>query len=506
MPRPEIGDNGAAEMKDWFLSHEPQLRRCAFLAILYSLPGFLTLTSASIIDHDIWSHLRTGQWIIEHRWVPYTDPFSSYGTGKPWVAYSWLFEVLIYEVFRRFGLIGLLAYVYTAVLAIAAILYSLVRKYRLRMAYSVPLIASGLFAMLPLYTPRPWLLTVLLFAIEFYILIRVRYDRTFSLLWCLPAVFALWANVHIQFVYGLFVLGLFTFESPLNRLLGWTGSNDDQGKSLPLHTMLILTSASVAATFVNPYHFRIYLVVLDYLRQPGLYNVIREYAAMDFRNAPNWIVLFLVLGAAFELGRRRHIQPLWVLLLLAGVVLSFRSGRDVWFVVIVAIGALSSSRSSTQVSASHTFSKTETLVIVIAVALFFLLSIRVGHISESNLQIAVAKTYPVEAANVVEERGYPGPLYNQYNWGGYLIWRLPRLPVSIDGRTNVHDVARVTHSLTVWNGQPDWASDPELSAARLVIAQKNLALTQLLRLDSRFEIAYEDPVAVVFIARTVNKN
>jgi hypothetical protein len=501
MPRPEVGNNGAAEMKVWFLSHEPQLRRCAFLAILYSLPGFLTLTSASIIDHDIWSHLRTGQWILEHRWVPYTDQFSSYGMGKPWVAYSWLFEVLIHEVFRRFGLIGLLAYVYTTVLAIAAILYSLVRKYGLRIAYSVPLIASGLFAMLPLYTPRPWLLTVLLFAIEFYILIRVRYDRTFPLLWCLPAVFALWANVHIQFVYGLFVLGLFTFESPLNRLLGWTGSSDDEGKSLPLRTMLILSSASVVATFVNPYHFRIYLVVLDYLRQPGLYSVITEYAAMDFRTLPNWVDLVLVLGATFVLGRRRRLEPLWVLLLLTGIVISFRSGRDVWIVVIIAIGCISSSRSYTQVSTSNTLSKKEALVIVAAVALLLLTSIRVGKISESNLQNAVARIYPVEAARVVEDRGYSGPLYNEYDWGGYLIWRLPRLPVSIDGRTNVHDVARVVHSLAVWNGQPDWASDPELSDARLVIAQKNFALTQLLRLDPRFSPVYEDHVTTVFVRK-----
>ena len=106
------------------------------------------------------------------------------------------------------------------------------------------------------------------------------------------------------------------------------------------------------------------------------------------------------------------------------------------------------------------------------------------------------------AARVVEERGYAGPLYNHYDWGSYLIWRLPRLAVSIDGRTNVHDVARVTHSLAVWNGKHDWASDPELSAAHLVIAQKDLPLTQLLRLDSRFELVYEDQVAVVFITKT----
>jgi hypothetical protein len=54
----------------------------------------------------------------------------------------------------------------------------------------------------------------------------------------------------------------------------------------------------------------------------------------------------------------------------------------------------------------------------------------------------------------------------------------------------------------VWNGQPEWASDTELNAAGVVIAQRNFALTQLLRLDPRFQVVYEDQVAVVFIAKT----
>jgi len=129
------------------------------------------------------------------------------------------------------------------------------------------------------------------------------------------------------------------------------------------------------------------------------------------------------------------------------------------------------------------------------------LTIRTNHLSDSELQLLTAKDYPVEAASFVEKRGFPGPLYNHFDWGGYLIWRLPDLPVSIDGRSHIHDAERIRHSIKVWTGQPDWASDTELGAARLVIAQKNLPLTQLLRMDLRFKIVYEDDVAVVFTAR-----
>ena len=42
----------------------------------------------------------------------------------------------------------------------------------------------------------------------------------------------------------------------------------------------------------------------------------------------------------------------------------------------------------------------------------------------------------------------------------------------------------------------------ELGAARLVVANLNNPLTSLLRLNSRFELVYEDKVAVIFVARS----
>jgi hypothetical protein len=257
----------------------------------------------------------------------------------------------------------------------------------------------------------------------------------------------------------------------------------------------------MVAALVNPYHFRIYGVVLDYLRQPALYSLVKEFAAMDFQIAPNWFVLFLTLSAAFALGRQPLLRPFWILLFVAAVLVSFRSGRDVWFVVIIAVAVISASRPETSVGKAYMPSLSQVLVIIAVLAILLLLIGKARRISEANLQIVVARTYPDMAASFVEERGYQGPLYNRFDWGSYLIWRLPNLPVSIDGRTNVHDVNRTKRSIRVWNGMPGWASDPELSASRMVIAEKYVPLTQLLRLDSRFELVYEDEIAVVFIAR-----
>ena len=96
------------------------------LTLLYLLPAVAAIRP--VLDPDIWWHLRTGQWIVEHGAVLTTDPFSSYGMGKPWIAYSWLFEILIYSLYQAFGLLGLMLYAVVFSVMIAAALRALVGR------------------------------------------------------------------------------------------------------------------------------------------------------------------------------------------------------------------------------------------------------------------------------------------------------------------------------------------------------------------------------------------
>jgi hypothetical protein len=66
------------------VNSEKTLRRLIIVALLYCIPASQAMVP--LVDPDIWWHLRTGQWIIEHAQVPGTDPFSAYGTGNHWVA------------------------------------------------------------------------------------------------------------------------------------------------------------------------------------------------------------------------------------------------------------------------------------------------------------------------------------------------------------------------------------------------------------------------------------
>ena len=100
-----------------------------------------------VVDPDIWWHLRTGQWIVDHAQVPATDPFSAYGVGKPWVAYSWLFEILVYALFTKLGLMGILLFTVSMSLLIVAVLHGALRRAKLPFIVEVLFVAVAVGAM-----------------------------------------------------------------------------------------------------------------------------------------------------------------------------------------------------------------------------------------------------------------------------------------------------------------------------------------------------------------------
>src|SRR5262245_23039214 len=210
---------------------EETVRRLVLLTVLYLVPGVQSIIP--VTDPDIWWHLRTGQWIIEHGTVPVTDPFSSYSMGQPWVAYSWLFELLVYGLYRAFGLTGIVLYTVVLSLLIAFALHTFVRKRVQRFTTEVALTALGLCCIVPSLSPRPWLFTILFFIIELDMLFTARQTRDTRRLLFLPLLFMFWVNIHLQFVYGLFVLGLAAAEPVIEQVLNRFGIGNSPRVTYP---------------------------------------------------------------------------------------------------------------------------------------------------------------------------------------------------------------------------------------------------------------------------------
>jgi hypothetical protein len=476
---------------------EMTLRRLVILVLLYCIPASQAMVP--VVDPDIWWHLRTGQWIVDHGQVPATDPFSAYGDGKPWVAYSWLFEILVYALFTKLGLMGILVFTVSMSLLIALVLHGALRRAGLPFISEACCVAVALCAMSHLISPRSWLFSILFFTVELSILFHVRRTEKIASLLVLPPLFVLWANLHMQFIYGLAVLGLFLVEILLSQLPSLS-LYPRHRPNISVGRISLLLLACLVATLITPYYFRLYIPIFEVIGQTGAFQLILELLPLSFRSIADWLVIGLTVVAAFVLGWQRAWLPFPTLLLLMGIFLAFRARRDVWVLVLAALFIISEFGRFVRSEPSFAFTKLRAICVIVALTLvIYLIGLR-RQISEQQLESVVEQRFPVAAVKFINEKNYSGPLYNHFNWGGYLIWALPRLPVSMDGRMNLHGDQRIERSANTWSGLRGWESDPELMKARLFIGGAKHALTNLMRTDSRFKLVYEDAIAVVFVS------
>ena len=180
-----------------------------FVAVLL-IPAVLGSKVTIFNDGDVSWHIAAGQWIIAHRAIPHTDPFSFTWAGKPWVPIEWLAEVLFASAYRLAGYSGVAAVVTAALMALNAIVFFNARR------WTSPLLPIVLmdFVLVPTMLARPHLLAWPLIAGWTWLMLRARQqNRAPPLIAAL--LMSVWANLHGSFVMGLFIAAAFGLEAAI---------------------------------------------------------------------------------------------------------------------------------------------------------------------------------------------------------------------------------------------------------------------------------------------------
>lgn len=479
----------------------PKLLALFFLVLLTELPVLVNHFARTMIDPDIWWHLRVGDWILHFRQVPHVGLFSQYAAGNAWVAYSWGFEVLMASLFRVWGLASL-------PLALAAIralitfaLFLVLLRISNRFWISWLLTAAAMYPITSILVIRPVLFSVLFFIVELGLIFEARRTGSPKPLYYLPLLFLLWANIHIQFVYGLGLIGLFVLCELVRRAIKSDKAACFSSRPVAADTLRLLTIlfGSIFATLIGPYWGDIYLVILRYSQSTTHYSFITELVAPSFRQNHDFVMLFLLMAACFALGRRRA-DVFTVFLLLVAAVCTFRSNRDIWFVTTVSCAILAEALAQAveaRVPAKASWRWQYAATFAVAVLAAFGYAAHAG-LTNDNLVTPVQELYPVRAANFIRANHLPGPMYNTFNWGGFLIFDLPEYPVSIDGRNDFYGTTVFLRMQNTLRGI-DWKSDPDLSRANFVLLERSYALANILKADPDYKLVYEDDHADVFV-------
>jgi len=477
---------------------ENQPARLVALLFVFTFPALLFLRNFYMTDPDFGWHLRAGEWILSHHAVPFTDPFSAYGAGKPWYDYSWLFDIFFALIYRACGLSGFALLEVAFRVTIPVFVFRMARKLELESWPATVCTALAAYSISSLYAPRPGMFTILFLAIELELLLTAVLRGKFARLYWLIPLFAVWASVHIQFIHGLIVLTLFAGEPILNAVVRYKA----EPAALPAKSWWIV-AASFLATLATPYGWHIYSTVFVYSRQTHIYETIAEMLPMNFRQPFHFALLLLAFAAVGALGWSRNLRPVYLAMFAFAAVLGFRSIKDTWILAMVSVAlfAVALRKNETDAKRAPSLTARNNLALALCVVAVLAVGWRVYDVTNSWIEMGLAGSYPEAAVRYVEMHHLQGPLYNDFTSGGFLIWRLPSIPVSIDGRTNVHGDERVRDYTNALKGMPGWEKNEDLAKSNLIIWTTKSPLPALLRCDPRFRQVYEDPQSVVFVRK-----
>ena len=186
------------------------------ILIILSLGIFLFLLfyHKAIETEDVWLHLNTGRWIVNHLQVPHEDKFPFASERTPYVCHEWLASSLIYLAYKAEGFAGLKLYRSLFFLFSIAIffLYSFRRLPFSLLALLILLMSYGLFQRCLL---RPEIFNLLF--VQVFLIVLFSYEKSPSRwkLFILPLISVLWLNLHMMgaFIYGGMTIFIFLLSA-----------------------------------------------------------------------------------------------------------------------------------------------------------------------------------------------------------------------------------------------------------------------------------------------------
>jgi hypothetical protein len=453
-----------------------------FLLLLIPIVGGFR---GKLSDPDLWWHLAAGEWIVEHGEVPWADPFSHTAAGRPWIAYSWLPEVLFYACVRSFGYASL---IYLKSLAAAALLgwvYLASRAAGARWPASVLAASLAALGTAGVWAERPQLVSLLLLSVLLREILSLGVRR--RLPWSAPLLMALWANVHVFFAVGWALLLLAAVCEAL------------EGRpSRPLWSAAFL---SLPAALATPYGWHLLAHLPTLARQPVVARAVAEFRSPDFSGVLGLLLGACLIGSIAVLVASRRRPTLFEAATFFGTM-----AGGLYMVRNMAIFAVVAAPTVAVRLDDWLPEPTEGRPSGLRRAVRA--GLAAGGIALAGALAPVARDwrdnvasdlFPVAAADFVAERYPTARLFNDFDWGGFLIFRLyPAVRVSIDGRTQVYGDDLLAAYTRTHYLLPGWEASLRAASPDLVLWPAGGALAQVLRGSARWRVVYEDHVAVVF--------
>jgi len=485
---------------------------------------FLLLLSIFLVslipinDYDFWWHLKTGDYILENKRLPDTDPFSYTAVSidrddplrQPFILKQyWLAQVIFALIVKGFGLKG---FIIMRAIVFALIGFIVLSFHRLDGPLSpiISYISPATLLLLTLITTecltdRPQMFSflfaiVLIFLLERYMLHHERFP-----LYTLPFLMFFWSQMHGGFSVGVLYLVVYLFTMSI------------EGRVKRRRDLLIAILISILVTYLNPSHWQVFReLALEYIYGGSvLHGDVLEHRSpfkvfsLTIKN-PGWISYWVLTVFSLIALVRLFIRRSWSrLLILAGTMIaSLVAMRYIYFFAPVA-AAILPSIFNYQSKFSIANLKFKMNIIILSLILVFTLIFTYNKVNFNGLlksEIAPG-FFPEQATDYILSKGIPQPLFNDVSWGGYLIYRLwPRYKIFSDTRTINIDTYRQYMNVINWTVQGKSILDVYgiksiITPALNPYTGEIFPVVRGLMNDNEWLLIYLDGVAMIFVRK-----
>ena len=478
------------------------------------------------LDPDAWWHLAIGDAITAMGSIPSTDGFSWLTAGDPFVAHSWLWDVLLAGAWRAGGATGTSLLIVPVTAVIVLLVWQLVAL----AAPGIPplgravLVLAAVVVTFPTWAPRAQTLDVAFVLAT--ILASARYlrlgDRR-SLL-ALPVLGLLWANLHGSAILALpACVGLAVVALPVGVRWGaWPRRS--------VAPLLLAGLAAVATTVVNPYGLRLLAYPFDRSVASAFSPAIVEWGAPDLGGVELLPFRLLLAGLLF-VAIWYPARPRDPLLLLAAVAWTFLALGAVRFLSIAgpllvvamapaigdavrrwlgagaadgpvgASGPEAATRPSSAAPGGRGHASPVPAIAVAAVALAVAGIVAAGWliVEPPRQDAALARRLPIAAVAALEAGTCTTRLLPSYGWAGYVIWATGR-EVGAYGNSAEGPVTEQARLEAVVVDPRPWLDDHHVGA---VLLPGDGPLSHWLDEADGWRIGYRDALATIHVRTDV---
>lgn len=402
-------------------------RRWFWLAIFgLSLFSLLSFIGARLLgDPDTFWHIAAGKWIIANHEIPKVDPFSFSFRGGKWIPHEWLAEVILAASHEWFDWAGLVL-----VTALSAgVTLTILLRFLLRYVEPLHAFAGTILTLLTLVQhllARPhvlaWPLLVLWVS---QLAIAREQNRRPSLL--LLIVMLIWANLHASFLLGIGIAGALAVEAILTE-----GNPRQTARAWIPFLALAILAGLATPNGVDGLLFPFHVAGMSYAL-----SVISEWMPPDFRSfSPIEVWLAFVLFGALYFGFR--LPPLRIAMFFGLVHLSLTSARYAELLGLIAplllmpsVGPQLRAAIRPEVKPRISLGAVRATSVMCTVLLIASVAFLAKGISYERGPVV-----PKDAVRAAMAAGGSGPVFNSYNFGGYLIFS--GIAPLIDGRADMY--------------------------------------------------------------------